>query len=186
MFNLTYKLAGLVAVAGIMTVLSTTNLQAAEPGTLKMAQKTASPVNQVGYTQDKCGCKKNHVYSYSDGASYPGGYTGGDCPHCRAGSGSRTSAGFGKRGSFRDFFRCKFGYFIPTGCGGGGCAPIGRYNMTYAVDPYQFDPRDGQLYGAQGYGVPIAVPLAPNVRSTYNYSWGVPSSRLTPVTRIVQ
>tara|TARA_R100001480_G_scaffold97533_1_gene102178 strand:+ start:215 stop:391 length:177 start_codon:yes stop_codon:yes gene_type:complete len=58
--------------------------------------------------------------------------------------------------------------------------------MTYAVDPYQFDARDGRLYGAQGYGVPIAVPLAPNVHSTYNYGWGVPSSRLTPVTRIVQ
>lgn len=180
MHNFTYKLAGFFAVAGICTVLSAQNLQAGEPGSLKVSQKAAAPVKQVGYTNNKCGCKQNHVYSYSNGPSY----AGNDCPQCRAGS--RTSAGFGKRGSLREFFRCKFGYFIPTGCGGKGCAPIGHYKMTYAVDPYQFDPRDRQLYGAQGYGVPVAVPLAPNVRSTYNYSWGIPSSRLTPVTRIVQ
>lgn len=176
MHNFTYKIAGFIAVAGICTVLSAQNLQAGEPGSLKISQKAGAPIKQVGYINDKCGCKQNHVYSYSNGPAY----TGGGCPSCR------TSAGIGKRGSLREFFRCKFGYFIPTGCGGKGCAPFGHYKMTYAVDPYQFDPRDGQLYGAQGYGVPIAVPLAPNVRHTYNYSWGVPSSRLTPVTRIVQ
>ncbi|QDV48099.1 hypothetical protein [Gimesia fumaroli] len=180
MHNFTYKLAGLLAVAGICTVLSAQNLQAGEPGSLKISQKAGAPIKQVGYINDKCGCKQNHVYSYSNGPAY----AGGGCPSCRAGS--RTSAGIGKRGSLREFLRCKFGYFIPTGCGGKGCAPFGHYKMTYAVDPYQFDPRDGQLYGAQGYGVPVAVPLAPNVRHTYNYGWGVPSSRLTPVTRIVQ
>jgi hypothetical protein len=25
------------------------------------------------------------------------------------------------------------------------------------------------------------VPLAPNVRHSYNYSWGTPSSRITPM-----
>jgi len=176
MHKLTYKIAGLVAVAGIVTVLSAQGLHAGEPGSLKLNQKQAAPIKQVGYLKDKCGCKQNHVYSYSNGPVYEGD----NCPHCR------NSAGLGKRGSLRNFFRCKFGYFFPTGCGGKGCAPFGHYKMTYAVDPYYFDGRDGQLYGAQGYGVPVAVPLAPTVRQTYNYGWGIPSSRITPVTRIVQ
>ncbi|MFO1021909.1 MAG: hypothetical protein U0903_14635 [Planctomycetales bacterium] len=50
-----------------------------------------------------------------------------------------------------------------------------------AVNPGYSDPRDSELYSAQGYGVPIAVPLAPVVRDTYNYGWGMPASRLTPV-----
>ena len=106
MHNFTFKLAGCFAVAGIITVLSVQDLQAGEPGSLKINQKASSPIKQVGYLNDKCGCKQNHVYSYSDGPAY----AGNDCPQCRAGS--RTSAGFGKRGSFRSFLRCKFGYFI--------------------------------------------------------------------------
>lgn len=43
------------------------------------------------------------------------------------------------------------------------------------------DPRDTRLYSAQGYGMPIAVPLAPVVKHQYNYGWGLPSSRLTRV-----
>lgn len=77
--------------------------------------------------------------------------------------------------------RCKFGYFVPTGCGGAGCPPFGVYRMVYPADPSYFDGRDGQVYAAQGYGGPVSVPLAPNVFHTYNYGWGVPSSRLTPV-----
>lgn len=80
--------------------------------------------------------------------------------------------------------RCKFGYLYPTGCCGEGCPLIGTYNIVYAADPHYFDARDGELYSAQGYGVPMAVPLAPTVRHTYNYGWGVPSSRLTPVSRV--
>ena len=56
--------------------------------------------------------------------------------------------------------------------------------MVYAVDPNYFDGRDGQLYSAEGYGVPMAVPLAPNVGHTYNYSWGLPASRLTPISNV--
>ncbi len=82
-----------------------------------------------------------------------------------------------------EWFRCKFGYFVPTGCCGKGCPPIGHYNMVYPVDPNHFDQRDGQVYAAQGYGGPVSVPLAPVVNHTYNYGWGVPSSRLTPVSR---
>lgn len=78
--------------------------------------------------------------------------------------------------------RCKFGYFVPTGCGGAGCPPLGHYSMVYPVNPYHFDQRDGQVYAASGYGGPVSVPLAPVVHHTYNYGWGIPSSRLTPIS----
>jgi len=83
-----------------------------------------------------------------------------------------------------NYFRCKFGYFCPSGCGGAGCPPFGHYARVYPEDPGYFDQRDGQLWGAQGYGVPIAVPLAPVVGHQWNYSWGTPASRLTPVSRV--
>jgi len=40
------------------------------------------------------------------------------------------------------------------------------------------DFRDRQLYAAEGFGDPVTVPLAPVCRS-FNYGWGIPSSRLT-------
>lgn len=90
----------------------------------------------------------------------------------------------GKGGPVLEYFKCKFGYFFPTGCGGAGCPPIGKYARVYPQDPSYFDQRDGQVYGAHGYGVPMSVPLAPVVGHQYNYSWGTPSSRLTPISRI--
>jgi hypothetical protein len=82
-----------------------------------------------------------------------------------------------------DYFRCKFGYFIPTGAGGAGVPCCGHYSRVYPQDPYYFDQRDGQTFAAQGYGSPIAVPLAPVVSHTFNYGWGIPSSRMTPISR---
>ncbi|MCA8998617.1 MAG: hypothetical protein KDA80_16575 [Planctomycetaceae bacterium] len=79
------------------------------------------------------------------------------------------------------WLRCKFGYFVPTGGCGQGVPLAGKYKMVYPVDPQYFDQRDGQVYAAQGYYGPVSVPLAPVVNHTYNYGWGVPSSRLTPV-----
>lgn len=81
-----------------------------------------------------------------------------------------------------DYFKAKFGYFIPTGGGGAGLPWVGHYGRVYPVNPYHTDSRDGQVWAAQGYGVPIAVPLAPVVGHTYEYGWGVPSSRLVPVS----
>jgi len=76
-------------------------------------------------------------------------------------------------------------YFCPEGCGGKGCPPYGCYDMIYSANPEYFDQRDGGVYAAQGYGVPVAVPLAPNVEQAYNYSWGMPASRLTRISRVV-
>ncbi len=79
----------------------------------------------------------------------------------------------------------KLAYFCPMGNCGQGVPPLGWYDMVYAAGPNYFDPRDGQLYAAQGYGVPISVPLAPTVRHTMNYSNGMPSSRLTPISTVI-
>lgn len=50
----------------------------------------------------------------------------------------------------------------------------------YPVRPDFSDPRDGQAYSAQGFGVPVTTPLAPVTRYSWNYSWGLPAARLTP------
>lgn len=81
--------------------------------------------------------------------------------------------------------RLKFGYFIPTGSCGYGTPPFGHYSMVYPVNPQHFDARDGQVYAAQGYAGPVSVPIAPVVNHTYNYGWGIPSSRLTPISHPV-
>jgi hypothetical protein len=81
-----------------------------------------------------------------------------------------------------DYFKCKFGYFIPTGGDGSGLPWVGHYSRVYPVNPYHNDARDGQVWAAQGYGIPVSVPLAPVVGHTYEYSSGIPSSRLVPVS----
>lgn len=80
------------------------------------------------------------------------------------------------------YLRCKLGYFVPDGSGGIGSPMFGHYSIVYPVDSGYSDSRDGQVYAAQGYGGAVSVPLAPVVRQAYNYGWGIPSSRLTPVS----
>ncbi len=58
----------------------------------------------------------------------------------------------------------------------------GNYSGAYPVNPWYTDPRDGRIYAAGGTGIPMSVPLAANVEHTYNYGWGIPSSRLTPLS----
>lgn len=111
---------------------------------------------------------------------------GSGCPHCHGLGGWGCQGGCCRGQCSQDmcnYFRCKFGYFIPTGAGGAGVPFHGKYARVYPQDPYYFDQRDGQAWGAQGYGMPMAVPLAPVVGHSYNYSWGTPSSRLTPISR---
>ena len=83
-------------------------------------------------------------------------------------------------------FNNKLNYFVPSGSGGEGTAPFGKYARVYAAQPDYFDPRDGQVYAAPATGVPTAVLLAPNVHYQYNYGWGVPSSRITPISNYVR
>lgn len=82
---------------------------------------------------------------------------------------------------FASYMRGKFGYFCPTGACGKGVPLYGKYHMVYAQNPGHTDARDGYGFQAPGTGVHMNVPIAPNVRHTYNYGWGVPSSRLTPL-----
>lgn len=120
----------------------------------------------------------------------------GNCQDCRGGRGRGRGRNQGyddcNNGKPRGFFQkcssannkvcdCLFGWMIPSGCCGQGCPPIGKYHMTYANQPSYIDPRDTQLYGAQGYGMPMTVPLAPNVNHAYNYSSGLPASRITQI-----
>jgi hypothetical protein len=70
--------------------------------------------------------------------------------------------------------RCKHCHRCKNACRG-NCRCMKALNVGYV------DPRDTELYSAQGYDIPVAVPLAPVVKHTYNYGWGVPSSRLTRV-----
>jgi len=95
-----------------------------------------------------------------------------NCPECRGGG----------AGCQDNWLWRKLGYFRCTGSCGQGTPLVGHYSMVYPVNPNHFDPRDGQVYSSQVFNSPVAVPLAPVVHHTYNYGWGVPSSRLTPVS----
>lgn len=130
--------------------------------------------NQSGVIVDSTGfeCRRCRGCHRSMGGMWGHGYGCDHCHHCHD-SGE----------AMCDYLRCKFGYFIPSGAGGAGVPWCGKYSRVYPQDPYYFDQRDGQTFAAQGYGAPIAVPLAPVVGHTYNYGWGTPSSRLTPVSR---
>jgi len=112
-------------------------------------------------------------------AGWLGGWSTHACPACSAG---RARARYHRQSRLlqRALAR-KFAYFIPSGCGGAGCPPFGCYHFVYAVQPDYFDPRDGQIFAAQGVGVPVAVPLAPVVHYQFNYSHGIPASRITPL-----
>jgi len=73
-------------------------------------------------------------------------------------------------------------YFHAQQRGGQGLPRTGYYSGAYPVNPWYSDPRDSRIYAAGATGVPTSVPLAPNVEHTYNYGWGIPSSRLTPLS----
>ncbi len=109
---------------------------------------------------------------------------GHHCHHCDVHHGGWPchACGYNTGYDVCNYFHSKFGYFCPSGAGGAGSPFFGKYARVYPQDVNYFDGRDGQLYAAQGYGAPMAVPLAPVVGHTYNYGWGIPSSRLTPIS----
>ncbi|MBI1348317.1 hypothetical protein GC163_18740 [bacterium] len=183
----------LLALACGAMLLSWTSAQASEPGVVRISKKAAAEptirAQSDGIQQVSCPeCQKGFAGSGYSSHGYSGGMVhsheelhgdfdfDGNCDYCVK----------SHRDPMLEYFKCKFGFLIPTGCGGAGCPPFGRYARVYPQDPSYFDQRDGQVYGASGYGVPVSVPLAPVVSHTYNYSWGMPSSRLTPVSRLAQ
>jgi hypothetical protein len=93
-----------------------------------------------------------------------------ECDDCQE-SGWRRAVNWCRRDHF-----CRGGH-----CHGSAGYGSGALNHYHALNGGYCDPRDMQLYAAQGYDVPVAVPLAPVVRRTYNYGWGLPSSRLVRV-----
>ncbi len=105
------------------------------------------------------------------------------CPgrsRCTCDSCEYCGKGCGKGGA--TLFDCLFGCMAPSGACGQGAPLFGKYQVTYADKPAYADPRDGQAWAAQGYGMPVTVPTAPVVRYSYNYSHGTPASRLTPLS----
>lgn len=183
--------AGLCLVAGLSA-----NAQDETPGIVRITKPTTAAMSAKGGRVTPAGFKHGMYDSNCDCQN--GGVGGGSCPSgdcyggrgfglfgCGKGCGKGCGGGCcgGCCDGMGDYFRCKFGYFIPTGAGGAGVPFAGKYSRVYPQDPYYFDGRDGMAWAAQGYGVPVAVPLAPVVGHTYNYSWGTPSSRLTPVSR---
>jgi hypothetical protein len=131
-----------------------------------------------GDCQYSSGCPQGFDGQYGSRCPHGFGFGHGGCPSCQ-----RRCCNNQCSKDMIDYFRCKFGYFIPTGAGGAGVPFAGKYSRVYPQDPHYFDQQDGQAWGAQGYGMPMAVPLAPVVGHTYNYGWGSPSSRLTPISR---
>ncbi len=81
---------------------------------------------------------------------------GGNCPYC-------------------------YGRGWGSGWGSGSGSNWGRGSGSlYVNNSYYYDVRDTRLYSAQKFNVPVTVPVAPVVR-TYNYGWGIPSARLSPI-----
>ncbi len=173
-------------------VLPTISEQGKQDNLQQVGHQSSSDIQQVQCTTESCGSAGNC----------------GNCNSCRVGKICKPSiwdrvkakfGGFGRcksydefnihcpqcRGMGRHCGRCGNGkdrWWLPNGCGGKGCPPFGVYQMVYPVNPQHCDPRDRNVHAAQGYNVPMSVPLAPVVRHQYNYSWGVPASRLTPIS----
>ena len=197
MKSLLQKLVRASVVAGLSLVATFSAVAQDEaPGIVRITKPSTAAVRspqvmQTGFAhgQSPCpestngDCPQASGYRHGFGCQYGRcphgmGFGHGGCPTCQSGC-CRNQCSQG----MVDYFRCKFGYFIPTGAGGAGAPFCGKYSRVYPQDPHYFDQRDGQAWGAQGYGLPMAVPLAPVVGHTYNYGWGSPSSRLTPISR---
>lgn len=122
-------------------------------------------------------CRSTRCHTFGKFGRCQHGHAGG-CPYC----GSGCNSGYG----MLYYFKSKFGFMTPTGNGGAGSPYIGKYARVYPQDVNYFDQRDGQVWASQDYGAPMAVPLAPVVGHTYNYSVGIPASRLTPISTLAR
>ncbi|MFM8478443.1 MAG: hypothetical protein ACKOEO_21870 [Planctomycetaceae bacterium] len=122
------------------------------------------------------------LYSPSSPGHWFGGQGAAVCHNCQCNP-CRCNGGYGP--GFVDYgdrvFSCLFGWALPSGACGQGLPLVGKYHMVYADQPGYVNPADTRLYSAQGYGMPMTVPLAPTVNYQYNYSSGIPASRITPI-----
>ncbi|MFM7057440.1 MAG: hypothetical protein ACKO2P_11025 [Planctomycetota bacterium] len=122
------------------------------------------------------------VYNPSSPGHWFGGHGAGVCPNCQCNP-CRCNGAHGTE--FVDYgdrvFSCLFGWALPSGACGQGLPLVGKYHMVYADQPGYANPADTRLYSAQGYGMPMTVPLAPTVNYQYNYSSGIPASRITTI-----
>jgi len=183
--------------AGLMVVVGSAALTRADDaeGVVRIRRDVAANAEEVvrgqspeyGYCPESYSCPDAACRPFSNCALIEQMRLNSTCRHMRrrAQSDQFCQAVHADCGEKFDWFRCKFGYFFPSGCCGRGCPPIGHYSMVYPLDQSYVDPRDTQVYAAQGYAGPISVPLAPVVHHQYNYGWGVPSSRLTPISNPV-
>jgi hypothetical protein len=110
------------------------------------------PAHAIDWAKFKCKCKKTDDCPEGDAAD--------DCP----------DDGDGSSGNDCRLSRCQLRR----------AARRNGYGCFNPVDRFYCDPRDLRVYSAQGYGVPVTVPLAPVCRQ-YNYGWGIPSTRLSQV-----
>ncbi len=128
------------------------------------------------------GGQHGSIYNPASPGRWFGGHGAAACPNCRCNP-CRCHGGYGSE--FVDHgdrvFNCLFGWALPSGACGQGLPLVGKYNMVYADQPGYTNPADTQLYSAQGYGMPMTVPLAPTVNYQYNYSSGIPASRITTI-----
>lgn len=198
-------------VAALLAVVATAASAAEEDGVVRISDRAPTVIRGQSPDSGVQPASWGAGGAAYDGGHYGGGYYGDYCPPAHSGCFlerlrchhwfAEQSAHFRARNQYYssmlksdahachrehlDWLRCKFGYFVPTGACGKGAPLVGCYSMVYPLNPYHFDGRDGQIYAAQGVGGPVSVPLAPVVHHAYNYGWGIPSSRLTPITHPV-
>ena len=126
------------------------------------------------------GGSNGSIYHPASPHQWFGGNGHGACPNCN-GNPCRCGHGHGHVDYGDKVFSCLFGWAFPSGACGQGLPLVGKYHMVYADQPGYVNPADTQLYSAPGYGMPVTVPLAPTVNYQYNYSSGLPASRVTTI-----
>jgi len=131
---------------------------ATPPRKMQRVQPSHAEVYQPGMNGYPAGyCPTGNCQNYG----YPAGYCpAGNCQYCDGCPGHCHSGCIGN--CFKKLAVCNHGKVQP-------------------MNPGFIDDRDTTYYSAQGYGLPVVVPMAPNVRYQMNYGWGLPSSRITRV-----
>jgi len=143
----------------------------------KAPVRNASATTENGATPPR---KMPNVQPSHAEMSQPGmsGYPQGYCP-------TDNCQNYGYPTGYCPAGNCQNCYGCPChSCCLGNCfkkLSLMNHGKIHPMNPGFVDDRDTTYYSAQGYGLPVVVPMAPNVRYQYNYGWGLPSSRITKV-----